>query len=392
MLISSLPSKRAWLFLGIGLTFIGVWAWQSHAATNTPDQLSPQPTAIHAITIASETFQPTESYTGLVHGQQQATVTAKASGYIVSLLKEPGDRVRAGELLAVLDGNELIAGSQSAALSLDASRNTLDQTTAYFRQKVREAEANLSKVKVDQDNGNATNKDVRVAKEALQSATKFRDLQDSQAQAGIAAAQGSTLVATAALQSRFIKAPFAGIIIAKSTSLGTFVNSGASLYEIASPDALEINVSVPARLADFIHQGTLVSITPEHSGQSIDGVVFSVTQAANPATGEIPVRIRLMTNTSHQSLSVGQYATVTFLAAKPHTSLLIPSTALLRSYGDTFVFIVKDGTARRVLVTLGQAAGDRQEILSGLTPGDQLITEGLHTLRTDMPITLITEH
>ena len=136
-----------------------------HALAASKDQSKPEivPTPVQTMSVEESPVQPTETFSGFVQGIQHANISPKISGYVISLLKEPGDTVRSGDILALLDGNELAAGNQSVALSLTAALTSLDRTEKYTKQQVDAAETALSKVKDDRNRGTATDKDVRVA-------------------------------------------------------------------------------------------------------------------------------------------------------------------------------------------------------------------------------------
>lgn len=361
----------------------GSIAWHVLAKTNAQPASTEEATPVHTVSVSPSSIQPTEVFSGFVRGILQANISPKTSGYIISLLKEPGEYVHSGDLLAMLDGNELIAGNQSAARSLAAALTLLERTEKYTKQQVDAAETALSKVKDDRNRGTATDKDVRVAEDAVRTTKKSRDTQNAQAAASVAAIQGSESLTKTALENRFIRAPFSGIITGKPMSVGTFVNPGTTLYTLLSPNDLEIPISVPLRLVHSLQKGTSVSIVPEHSGQHLSGEVFSIAPAVNPATGEAVaiIRFHIDEQTSLSDILPGEYASVEFPTSPKKEVLLVPNSAVLRQYGETFVFTVTDSQAHKQPITLGSHYGDLQEILSGLSAGDTVVVEGVHTLQ-----------
>ncbi len=370
-------------FVSVASILSGAIAWRVLAKTNAQPASTEEATPVHTVSVSPSSIQPTEVFSGFVRGILQANISPKTSGYIISLLKEPGEYVYSGDLLAMLDGNELIAGNQSAARSLAAALTLLERTEKYTKQQVDAAETALSKVKDDRNRGTATDKDVRVAEDAIRTTKKSRDTQNAQAAASVAAIQGSESLTKTALENRFIRAPFSGIITGKPMSIGTFVNPGTTLYTLLSPNDLEIPISVPLRLVHSLQKGTSVSIVPEHSGQHLSGEVFSIAPAVNPATGEAVAIIRFHID-EHAALSdilPGEYASVEFPTSPKKEVLLVPNSAVLRQYGETFVFTVTDSQAHKQPITLGSHYGDLQEILSGLSAGDTVVVEGMHTLQ-----------
>lgn len=374
------------LFFGIILA--GTWIWHARAETKNASLVATPPTPVKIESVSLSSFQSTETFSGFVRGIHQADISAKTSGYIISLLKEPGERVRSGDLLAVLDGHELITSNQSANLILTAALATLDRTEHYTRQQVDAAETSLSKVKDDRERGSATSKDVRVAEDAVRTAKKLRDVENAQATASVAAIQGAEITAKDSLENRFVRAPFSGIISAKHGVIGAFTSPGNTLYSILSPDSLEISISVPLRVATSIQKDTVVSIQPEHSNQQVAGVVFSIAPAGNAATGETIATIRFRDSNDKTTPTIlsGEYASVGFPIEPAREALLIPDSAIVRQYDETFVFTVIDSHAHKQPVKIGGRSGDSREIISGLNPNDTIVTEGMHSLREGMPV------
>lgn len=337
---------------------------------------------VKTIVATESDFQPTRDFSGFVSGAKQADVSPKAGGYVTKLLKEEGDVVRAGEVLAVLDGSELAAMDQSALMTLDAIKKTVRDTKDFYDQKVDEAEASLKKTKESYSNSDVTKKDVKIAEEGLDSAKKMRDLQNSGAKANEAAAQGGELVAHIAAKNATITAPFSGVITRKYFSVGSFAAPGTPLYAIASPTELEVSVSVPSSVAGNSSKNISVSVYPEgQKNLSLSGYVFSTAQSVGTATQKSIMRIRFSAAENIRALSLGQYATVAVPVGSSRAVILIPEEAILREYDDTFVFSLKaDGTVTKNKITLGDSFGELREVLSGITAGEKIIIEGQYFL------------
>ena len=228
----------------IGLSFVAIRSLRAGQDTS----VSPTVTPVQVEAVRAVAFRSERTVSGFVQGVRQADVAPKTGGYVVKLLKEEGDAVRAGETIAVLDGSELSAMNKSAQLSLDAAGTILRETKDLYRQTVNQAEASRKKAEDSYASGDITSRDLDIAKEAVKSAKRTRDAQDAVAAAGKTAAEGGTLVAGAAAANATVTAPFSGIITRRYTSLGSFVAPGTPIYAVASQDALEISVSIPGEL------------------------------------------------------------------------------------------------------------------------------------------------
>jgi len=361
-------------FAAVLLSFIAIRSIRAGQETAVTTPATP----VRVETVHTAAFRPERTVSGFVQGVRQADVAPKTGGYAVKLLKEEGDAVRAGETIAILDGNELSAISKSAQLSLDAAGKTLRETENLYDQTVKQAEASLRKAEESYDSGDITSRDLDIAKEAVKTAKRMRDAQDAAAAAGKAAAEGGALVAGTSAANATVTAPFAGIVTRRYVSAGSFVAPGMPIYAVASPDSPEVSVSIPGDLARGLRKGDAVTVFPKGSDESVSGKIFSIAQAVGTATQSSIARIRFEKS---PALLLGQYATVSIPVGPSRDALLVPETAVVHEYDDTFVFTVSDGRATKTEVTLGDTKDGRQEILSGLSSGAVIVTEGAYALR-----------
>ena len=376
--------KKIYLSAFLIVSFISYFVWTAFFAKGDDNpNINPSTKNVKTIVAATSDFTSTKIFSGFIGGVRQADVSPKAGGYVTKLLKEGGDSVRAGETIAVLDGSELAAMDQSALMSLDAIKKTLGDTKDFYDQKVDEAEAMLKKTKESYSHGDVTKKDIKIGEEAVKSAKQMRDLQNSGAKANVAAAQGGALVAHVAAKDATIAAPFAGVITRKYSSVGFFAAPGTPLYAISSPSDMEISISIPGSVSDLLSKNSEVFVYPEgQQTSSVQGYVFSVSQAVGAATQKSIVRIRFSDAQKNLALTLGQFVNVSVPLENSRTAILIPEEAILREYDDTFVFSLSDsGIVKKKKVTIGEASGDLREVLSGIESGERIVIGGQYLLR-----------
>ncbi len=368
------------LFISLAVYF----AWTAFFAKGA-ESVKPNSSVKRVRTVSAMTtdFHPVGNFFGFVSGVRQADISPKVGGYVTKLLKVEGDSVQAGEVIAVLDGSELWAMDQSALMSLDAVQKTLGETKDFYDQKVNEAQAMLKKTKENYSNGSATEKDIKVSEEALSSAKKMRDLQNSGADANLAAAQGGALVAHIAAKNATIVAPFSGIITKKYGAVGSFVAPGTPLYEIASPDDLEIDISIPGSIGKNLSRGEKVLVSLDgKAGSIVSGYIFSVSGAIEATTQKAIARVRFSGVENEKALFLGQYVDVAVSVGNEKTAIFIPEKAILREYDDIFVFVLgNNGIVRKDKITIGESSGELREVLSGVAVGDKIVVDGQYSLR-----------
>lgn len=376
--------SRRLFFVFFVLIISSLLAWILFASKHTR-QAEYQEThskPVKTLIVSPVPFQPTETFPGMVRGIRQTDIQAETTGTIVSLLKEPGETVRLGETLATLQSSDTSAFGRSASLSLEAAEKSLRTTKDYYVQKVDEAEAGLEKVEENKRNGDTTQKDVAAAEESVRSVKRLRDTEIARAEAEVAAAQGGVFRANASAEHLVIKAPFAGVIVSKIATLGSFVSPGAAVYTIASSSEIEIKVSVPARVALSVTKGTSVDILSENIPEPIKGKVFSVARAVSEQTNESIVVVRPEVSKEGIMPILGQYTDVRFPVRETASAILIPETSVVHTYDDTFVMTIENGVAKKRAVILGGSNEiNYREVISGINSGEEIVTEGLYTLQ-----------
>ncbi len=334
------------------------------------------PKAVKTVILSPTPFQPTATFAGFVRGVRQTSVAAKTAGYAVQLLREEGDAVRRGDTLAIFDDSERTAARKAAIDTLAATNRTYRDTEAYYDQKVSEA-----KSAYDNTERHGTADEADAANEAWRSAKRLRDTQVSAARAERTAATGTLDIAQASAENAIVRAPFDGIITRRILSLGSYVTPGMPIYDLVSVDTLEIPVSIPASVARNITKGTAVTIGPD----SAKGQVFSIATAVGEATQTAIARVRFTAGTDR--FVPGDLASIAFPTGPDRTALLVPAASIIRVYDDAFVRTVLDGTVATRPVTVGSGSGTFREVLTGLTPGEHVITEGQTYVRSGDPIT-----
>ncbi len=333
-------------------------------------------TPVRTATIAALPFQETAEFSGFVRGVRQADIAPKTSGYVVKLLKEEGEAVRSGEVIAILDGAELSSVQKSALLSLEAFGRAIKESERYYDQKVDEA-------KTARDD--ASENERTAAEEALKSAKRLRDAELASLQSQRATLEGAVIVSEASVRNLTVRAPFAGIVIRKDATLGAFVAAGMPLYTIASPEAVEIAVSLPASIAAGITKGATVRVSSDAG--TTEGSVYSIVSAADMASQRSTARIRFTAAADAATFRLGAHVRVIFPIGSERTALLVPESAIVSAYDDTFVYRVEAGVAKRAAVTLGKSdTGGQREILSGIRAGEHIVIAGQHTLSDNQPV------
>lgn len=331
--------------------------------------------------VISETTHQTLPVLGRFVARQAGVVAARINGPVATFHVEVGDRVKTGDVLAVLIKDRLkwLRELQAAEVTrYQAARTTAGETLKLRQQEMRRLEG--------------------LRKSAAFSQARLEDKRQevAVAQAEIAQADGQLLSARANLQlaeinlfNADITAPYDGVVIRRHSEAGAFVDVGAPLVSLLNDSNLEIEADVPVRIIDGLIPGTQVQA--RHTGGSLlMAEVRAVIPNENPQTRTRTVRFVTLGTTAGAGggprVAANQSVTLLIPATGDADTLTVHKDAVLNRLGKTVVFLHQDGKAVVRPVRLGEAAGSRMTVLSGLKKGDLVVVRGNERLHPDQPI------
>lgn len=295
-------------------------------------------------------------------------VTPPLAGRIVSLNKQLGDEVKAGEVLFTMDAPDMAqAGADNAkaqsALSL-AQRNLarqreLAQSDIAARRDVEQAQG-------DYDSA---------AAEAARAAARLAQLGAHAASgADLAAGSRAGRAANAGTGRIVVRSPIAGRVVELSAAAGAFWNDAtAPLMTVA--DLSKVFISANAQEKDLaqLYVGQQASIKLDAWPQPVAGQVRYIGEMLDADTRTIKVRLPFDNRDGH--LKPGMFAEATLLA-RPHNGLLVPMTAVIQSGFASRAFVeVKPWQFEARELKLGTQIGEQVEVLAGLKSGDRIVTK-----------------
>lgn len=290
---------------------------------------------------------------GSLQAVRQSVLSAQASGRIASLSVKAGDRVKAGQVLAVIDDRATQAG------------------VAQAQAGVAQAEANLANARAAFERTQALRTQGFVAQAALDAAqAQFRA-----AEAGAAAARAGQTQASVAQGFTRLTAPWDGWVLATHAEAGSLAMPGAPVLTVYAPQPIRAVVFVPASQQVLASQAQRVEVRlPD--GRWVQPVARTALPAADPVSQTVEWRLDLSAADGADQVP-GRQVQVRFVGADA-PRLVVPASALLRRGELTAVYVVTpraDGTQGFALraVRAGISHGEAGvEILSGLKAGDRL--------------------
>jgi membrane fusion protein (multidrug efflux system) len=333
-----------------------VKALQIKAAIAGYAAFAPPPEAVTTIVANRERWPDTVEAVGTVAAVRGVTVAADQPGIVEKITFTSGASVKAGELLVQLDTRQEQAQLAAAESQRDLSRLNLERMVSLLQQRV------VAKAEYD-----------RAAAEAKQAEATAGEIR-------------------AAIERKTIRAPFSGVLGIRQVDLGQYLAPGAQIVPLQALDPIYVNFGVPQQHVGRIKRGTHVDVTLENGVVAAAGAVSAIDAVVDPATRNVQVQATVRNAGGRLRPGMFVHAQVGFGSGP--TVLALPASAInYAPYGDS-VFVVRTlkgekGTYQGVVqrfVKVGATRGDQVAVLSGIEPGDQVVTSGVFKLRTGAPV------
>jgi RND family efflux transporter MFP subunit len=318
---------------------------------------------------------------------QEIEVHAKVAGYVKHIGVDVGDRVRAGQLLAVLEVPELQDDLQQEQAAVRRAQEDVNRATADLERAESAHEvAHLGAVRLA---GVLKARPNLVAQQDIDDANgrdRIAEAQVSTAKASIAASQQQLEVAKATenktrtlLAYTQITAPFDGVITHRYADTGAMIQAGTSsqtqsmpLVRLSQNDRLRLVIPVPASAVPRVHLGARVAVAVQSLHKTVDGTVARFADRLDPETRTMHVEVDVAN--PQLELVPGMYADATLVLDEAKNVLVAPIQAIDRDESGSRALIV--GADRRVAarpLTIGLETDDRVEVKKGLNEGDAVV-------------------
>lgn len=288
-----------------------------------------------------------ESFPGTVVPRTKALIESKITGHILELNAEPGQSVKAGDILVRIEAPEISAQVDRAVAAMElARRNDARMRKLFDRQA-------------------ATRAEIEAAESQL-----------LQAKAAETEAESMQAYAT-------VPAPFDGVVSGQFANVGDLSTPGRALVEIEIPSGRQFEASVSESLINSIELGDKHQIQFAELARPVAAELVEINPAGERSSRSWLAKWNLPENPRIRSGSFGRVS----IPAGESVAIVIPLSTVMRLGQLEQVFVAHDGRAVLRLVKIGAQTGEQVEVLSGLMPGDRLITEHPADLRDGQPVT-----
>jgi RND family efflux transporter MFP subunit len=361
------------LFLGaIGFICIVILGLASRSATTNRFQKVADAAAQFNVQVVSPEQSASSvelQLPGQTHAYYEAPIYAQTSGYLKKWYYDIGAKVKAGDILGEIDTPEVDQELSQAQATLAMAKAQLDLAAANYHEA---QDLFQRKVTTQRDLGTMQSNYLVLVSTVNGDADAVQRLQ--------------------ALENfKFLRAPFDGIVINRSTDVGDLIVSGSGrrLFIVDQQDPLRVYVHVPENFARQVQVGTKADLSfDEFPGRVFPATVVTTSDAVDPSNRTHLVELHVP-NPANE-LWPGAYTEVHFHLESAGTPLQIPANTLLFRNGASAVGVVKaDGKVEIRNVQIGKDLGTRLEIVKGLSSTDQLIVNPSDSLNNGMDVHVV---
>lgn len=406
-----------------------------HAATRAAEGSEDSPKggssdeaiSVETVRLSKGGITRTSTQIGSVHPYEEADLYAKVSGYLSKLNVNYGDRVKRDQVLAEIDDPEIVADAEKAAADVCQAKAAVAQALAFIEAAKAESVATASGVQVavaevgryvsmssfhskkyerykklvknqaipqeiaDEEeesyesarsNEHASKQSVLKAKADLvasQARVKKAEADLDEAKANVSVAAAKQARADAWLRYTKIRSPYDGLVTKRNFFRGAFIRSASEggtipLLTVARTDEVYVVTEVPDRDVPLTNVGDVAEITLDALGSKVfKGKVSRFAETEDPTSRTMHTEIDLPN--PKNELRAGMYGIAKIFLDSAVKSSTLPESCLVgESKGDKAdLYVIKDGKAKKTRVEVGSDDGIRVEILSGVTPQDDVI-------------------
>jgi membrane fusion protein (multidrug efflux system) len=320
---------------------------ESGKTVPTPSKSSTKLT-VDAVRIAYKTLDFNVRVTGSVIADENVTLNSEVSGIVEGIHFEEGMRVQKGQLLVSLNDDEIEAELEKLAFN-----KKLFEDAEFRQRQLLENEA-------------ISREEYEVALNTLNtSLADIKLLQTRQAK-------------------HKIRAPFTGTLGLREISLGSYLTPGVDIVNLYKTNPIKIDFQIPGRYLKDVNVGDKLFFTVDAYDEPFEGEIYAIEPEIDPRTRSIQLRAR--SANPDRKLLPGQFAKINLVLEEIEEAIMVPTISVIPELNTTKVFVFNDGKVESKTVETGIRNEDEVQIVSGLQPGDVVITSGLLQVRNGMEI------
>jgi len=349
-------AKRMFLMLGVVAVLLTALGFMKFKQVQTAVQAAayqPPPEAVTSVVVQKEQWAATTAVIGTMEAVHGVMVSADLPGSVARIAFESGQAVREGDILVELDTRE----EHAQLASLEAQRDLAKINYGRMQQLAKDGV--ISRMEYDQATA-----------------------QQKQTEANVGEIR-------ATIERKTIRAPFSGILGLRKVNLGQYLPAGSAVVQLQSLNPIYVDFGLPQQALGQVRVGRDLRVTSEDLvGKVFTGKVTALDSVVDQSTRNVQMQATLSNNEG--KLRPGMFVQVEVTQGTNRSVITLPASAVsFAPYGDS-VFVItelkdpKGQTYRGVrqqFVKVDGSRGDQVAVVSGLNPGDEVVTSGVFKLR-----------
>lgn len=315
----------------------------SEPAIDSSAPVETKKTPVTAMVLNKASIENKIKVTGTILPNESVEIRPEISGRVTKIYFQEGQRVKKGDLLLSFNDDELTAQLEKLKYT-----KKLYEDVEFRQRKLLEREAiSLEEYERSLTELQTSNADIRLTQAQID---KYR-----------------------------IRAPFDGVIGLRLVSEGSYVTPGNLVASIYNVDPIKIEFSVPGRYAAQIKNGKKIYFRTESSPQLIEGTIYAVEPQIDLNTRTL--RIRAKSPNPKGSILPGQFANIDVVLENVDNAVMVPTSAVIPEMTGHKVFTLENGKISSKRVEVGIRTDAELQLISGINPGDTLITTGIMLIK-----------
>ncbi len=331
--------------------FIALIAYRiisNNEENNAGKNRGPSVSTVSGMVVTPQKFADNLSLSGTLEANEQVEIRSEIMGVVEAINFEEGTQVSKGQVLLRVNDSEM--------------------------------RAQLSKVGTAQQ---LASENERRAKLLLEKQAISQEEYDI-ASADFKSAQAESQLISAQLGKATIRAPFSGTIGLRYISEGTYVTPQTPIATLVNTKQLKITFSIPEKYASRMKLNSELTFTVAGSNEEYKAKIYAIEPMVDLATRTL--KMRAIAENPEGKLYPGTFANVILPLEMVDDALLVPTESLIPIQNGKMIFISKGGKAQQIEVETGSRTDSSVRIISGLKPGDTVLTSGVMSLKDGAPV------
>ncbi len=327
----------------------------SSDSSNSNNSAGSNKMKVEAVKISEESVEDRIFSSGSLRADEIVDLSVESSGLITNIYFDEGSEVEKGDLLLKINDSQLQA---------EKNRNAFRLTLAEQREERQKRL--LERGGISQDEYEATLNELNVLRSELQ-------------------------LIEARIDQTEIRAPFSGSIGLKYVSEGSYISPTTRIATLQRLNPIKIDFSVPERHVARVSVGDKINFQIQGVDSTFIGEVYAFEPSVDRETRSL--QIRAITENDSRILFPGAFANITLILDTISDALMVPTISVIPDLNTQKLFVVRNGVVDEIRVQTGIRTSEKVQVISGLAPGDTVLTTGLLQVRSgdEVEITVLGE-